>query len=132
MFIGLSSIECYGSTRISEHAFAIFQMMFAAITPLLLTGAFAERLVWKSFIAFVVMWEVCLGHCCAHLPVLVYYPVAHWVWGDGWLAQLGTVDFAGGLVIHTTCVVHSMQLSTRVHSLLTQGLVSLPLCLRGA
>lgn len=58
MFIGLSSSTCYPGTAIPEQAFAVFQMMFAAITPLLVTGAFAERLVWKPFIFFVVAWEV--------------------------------------------------------------------------
>ena len=60
------------------------QMMFAAITPLLMTGAFAERLHWNPYLVFIFLWEL-----------LVYYPVAHWVWGGGWLADLGTVDFAG-------------------------------------
>lgn len=66
-------------------------MMFAAITPLLMTGSFAERAKWKAFFVLTVFWEL-----------LVYYPVAHWVWGGGWLEQLGALDFAGGIVIHTT------------------------------
>jgi Amt family ammonium transporter len=72
-------------------AFAMFEMMFAAITPLLLTGAFAERLRWKAYFLFLILWEV-----------LVFYPVAHWIWGGGWLYKLGALDFAGGIVIHTT------------------------------
>ena len=65
--------------------------MFAAITPLLMTGAFAERVRYRSFIILIVAWEI-----------LVYYPLAHWIWGNGWLAKLGVQDFAGGIVIHTS------------------------------
>ena len=72
-------------------AFAMFQMLFAAISPLLMTGAFAERLRFWPAYAFLVLWEV-----------LVYYPVAHWVWGGGWLkARFGVLDFAGGIVSRT-------------------------------
>lgn len=71
--------------------FAKFQMMFAVITPLLLTGAIAERMKFSSFIVFIVVWSV-----------LIYYPLVHWIWGGGWLGQLGVVDFAGGIVIHTS------------------------------
>ena len=79
-------------------AFAMFQMLFAAISPLLMTGAFAERLrFWPSFI-LIVAWEV-----------LVYFPVAHWVWGGGWLStEFGVKDFAGGIVIHTTAGVGAL------------------------
>ncbi|MGI0036903.1 MAG: ammonium transporter, partial [Nitrososphaera sp.] len=71
--------------------FAKFQMMFAVITPLLMTGAIAERMKFSSFIVFIVAWSV-----------LIYYPLVHWIWGGGWLGQLGVVDFAGGIVIHTS------------------------------
>jgi ammonium transporter, Amt family len=71
--------------------FAKFQMMFAVITPLLLTGAIAERMKFSSFIIFIVSWSI-----------LVYYPLVHWIWGGGWLGKLGVVDFAGGIVIHTS------------------------------
>lgn len=70
---------------------ALFHMMFASITPLLMTGAYAERLRFDAFIIFTVAWEI-----------LVYYPVTHWVWGGGFLAQFGVIDFAGGIVIHTS------------------------------
>jgi len=69
-------------------------MMFAAITPLLMTGAFAERVKWNAFFMITISWEI-----------LVYYPVAHWIWGGGWLGNLGVLDFAGGIVIHTTAGV---------------------------
>eukprot|EP00040_Diaphanoeca_grandis_P029388 m.172159 g.172159 ORF g.172159 m.172159 type:complete len:500 (+) comp31671_c0_seq2:235-1734(+) len=72
-------------------AFATFQMLFAAITPLLMTGSYAERLRFWPFLAFTILWEI-----------FVYYPVAHWVWGGGWLEKFGTLDFAGGIVVHTT------------------------------
>ena len=77
--------------------FVAFQGMFAAITPLLCTGAFAERLKFEAFVAFILAWSV-----------VVYYPLCHWVWGGGWLAQLGVVDFAGGIVIHTSAGVASL------------------------
>jgi Amt family ammonium transporter len=72
-------------------------MMFAVITPLLITGAFAERLKWSSFLIFIIAWSL-----------IVYYPLAHWVWGKGWLAKLGVFDFAGGIVIHTSAGMGSL------------------------
>jgi len=71
--------------------FAKFQMMFAVITPLLMTGAIAERMKFSSYIIFIAAWSI-----------LIYYPLVHWIWGGGWLGQLGVVDFAGGIVIHTS------------------------------
>ena len=71
--------------------FVKFQLMFAAITPLLLTGTIAERMKFSSFIIFIASWSI-----------LIYYPLVHWIWGGGWLSQLGVVDFAGGIVIHTS------------------------------
>ena len=67
----------------------LFQLMFAAIAPALITGAFAERKRFTSVVLFAAMWSV-----------LVYVPLAHWIWGGGWLAQMGALDFAGGAVIH--------------------------------
>lgn len=74
---------------IPEFAFVAFQCMFAALTPALITGAFAERMRFKAFLLFSLLWSL-----------LIYNPMAHWVWGGGWLAELGALDFAGGLVIH--------------------------------
>ena len=68
-----------------------FEMMFAVITPLLLTGAIAERMKFSAFILFIAAWSF-----------LIYYPLAHWIWGGGWLGKLGVKDFAGGIVIHTS------------------------------
>lgn len=78
------------ATTIPHMAFAAFQMMFAVITAALITGAFAERMRFSAFLAFILLWTT-----------LVYDPVAHWVWGEGgWLSGLGALDFAGGTVIH--------------------------------
>jgi ammonium transporter, Amt family len=77
--------------------FASYQMMFAVITPLLITGAFAERLKWSSFFIFIIAWSL-----------LIYYPLAHWIWGRGWLADMGVFDFAGGIVIHTSAGLGSL------------------------
>ena len=73
-------------------AFVAFQMMFAVIAPALISGAFAERMKFSAYVAFVLAW-------CT----LVYVPVAHWVWAEeGWLFKLGALDFAGGAVVHLT------------------------------
>ncbi len=77
--------------------FATYQMMFAVITPLLMTGAFAERVKYSAFFVFVIAWSL-----------LIYTPLAHWVWGGGWLAKLGVFDFAGGIVIHTSAGMGSL------------------------
>ncbi len=77
--------------------FASYQMMFAVITPLLITGAFAERLKWSAFFVFIIAWSI-----------FIYYPLAHWIWGRGWLADMGVFDFAGGIVIHTSAGMGSL------------------------
>ena len=84
--VGYNILE--GST-IPELAFIAFQCMFAALTPALITGAFAERMRFTGFAVLMLLWAL-----------LIYNPMAHWVWGGGFLAQLGALDFAGGLVIH--------------------------------
>ncbi|MDP6348135.1 MAG: ammonia channel protein, partial [Dehalococcoidia bacterium] len=91
-FLGLSGVSAFESTMgltISDQTFMIFQAMFAIITPALITGAFAERMKFSTFVVFVVLWVT-----------IVYAPVAHWVWGGGWLGELGILDFAGGAVVH--------------------------------
>ena len=92
-WVGLSGVgsephPVYGPT-IPHQAFMLFQLMFAAIAPALITGAFAERKRFTSVILFAALWSV-----------FVYVPLAHWIWGGGWLAKLGALDFAGGAVIH--------------------------------
>jgi len=73
-------------------AFMIYQMMFAVITPALISGAFAERMKFSAFLVFTLLWTT-----------VVYDPVAHWVWGaGGWMKQMGVLDFAGGIVVHAT------------------------------
>lgn len=86
--VGLSPHPTYGPT-IPHQAFMMFQLMFAAITPALITGAFAERIRFSAVLLFSLGWSL-----------LVYAPVAHWVWGGGWLASMGALDFAGGAVVH--------------------------------
>ena len=87
--VGAAPFKAYSET-IPHGAFMVFQMMFAIITPALITGAWAERMKFSSFLIFIVLWAT-----------LVYDPVAHWVWGDGgWLKGLGALDFAGGTVVH--------------------------------
>jgi ammonium transporter, Amt family len=95
--VGAAPFKAYSET-IPHGAFMVFQMMFAIITPALITGAWAERFKFKSFLIFVVLWAT-----------LVYDPVAHWVWGDGgWLKNLGALDFAGGTVVHINAGVAAL------------------------
>ncbi|MDH3266044.1 MAG: ammonium transporter [Gammaproteobacteria bacterium] len=77
------------SGTIPETVFVMFQMTFAIITPALIVGAFAERMRFSAMLSFCLLWLL-----------LVYVPVAHWVWGGGWLAEMGFMDFAGGAVVH--------------------------------
>ena len=87
--VGALPNEDYSKT-IPHGLFAAFQMMFAVITPALITGAFVERVQFKSFLLFSLIWAT-----------LVYDPLCHWVWGQGgWLRQMGVLDFAGGTVVH--------------------------------
>jgi Amt family ammonium transporter len=86
--VGAQPHPTYGPT-IPHQAFMVFQLMFAAITPALITGAFAERKRFGALVLFSALWSV-----------FVYVPMAHWIWGGGWLAQLGALDFAGGAVVH--------------------------------
>jgi Amt family ammonium transporter len=86
------------ATTVPHLAFMAFQMMFAIITPALITGAFAERKRFKAFVLFAVAWST-----------LVYAPIAHWVWSpDGWLFGLGVLDFAGGTVVHLSSGVAAL------------------------
>jgi Amt family ammonium transporter len=95
--VGLDPHPTYG-TSIPFVLFAGFQMMFAAITPALISGAFAERKRFRSFVIFTILWSL-----------FVYSPIAHWVWAsDGWLFKLGALDFAGGTVVHATSGVAAL------------------------
>jgi Amt family ammonium transporter len=84
-------------TAVPESAFAMFQMTFAVITPALMIGAWVERARFGWVVAFCALWLL-----------VVYAPVAHWVWGGGWLSNLGVLDFAGGIVVHTTAGVSAL------------------------
>ncbi|MGE4536807.1 MAG: ammonium transporter [Desulfovibrio sp.] len=86
---GVGTAAKPGVDNIPHLAFMIFQCMFAVITPALITGAFAERIKFSGFLVFTTLWMI-----------VVYSPMAHWVWGGGWMAKMGALDFAGGAVVH--------------------------------
>ena len=94
-FIGITVDTPRGS--IPEIVFAMFQMTFAIITPALIVGAYVERVKFPAVLVFSGAWLL-----------LVYTPIAHWVWGGGWLSELGVMDFAGGLVVHTSAGVSAL------------------------
>jgi Amt family ammonium transporter len=95
--VGLAPNATYSGT-IPHMLFALFQMMFAVITPALITGAFAERMKFGAFVLFSLLWST-----------LVYAPLCHWVWGDGgWLRNLGALDFAGGTVVHISSGISAL------------------------
>jgi Amt family ammonium transporter len=95
--VGFEPFKAYSET-IPHQTFMIYQAMFAIITPALITGAFAERMKFSTFLVFMVIWST-----------VVYSPVAHWVWGDGgWLKNLGALDFAGGTVVHINAGVAAL------------------------
>jgi Amt family ammonium transporter len=88
-FVGLEGLESEVSGTIPALAFVAFQLTFAVITPALITGSVADRMRWPAWVGFITLWSV-----------LVYLPVAHWVFAGGWLAERGALDFAGGAVVH--------------------------------
>jgi len=95
--VGLEPYPDYAAT-IPHQAFMIYQLMFAIITPALITGAFAERMKFGAFLVFTVLWAT-----------FIYDPLAHWVWGvGGWLRNLGALDFAGGTVVHISSGVSAL------------------------
>jgi len=95
--VGLDPNPDYGAT-IPHQAFMIYQGMFAIITPALITGAIAERMKFKAFLLFTLLWAT-----------LVYDPIAHWVWGmGGWIRNLGALDFAGGTVVHISSGISAL------------------------
>ena len=95
MFSGV--LEGSMSGDIPESLFALFQMTFAIITPALIVGGFAERMKFSAVLLFSAIWLI-----------LVYAPITHWVWGGGWLGQMGLLDFAGGTVVHVTAGVAAL------------------------
>lgn len=96
MLLDLGNVRA--NTTIPESAYVLFQMAFALITPALMVGAWVDRARFGWVVAFCALWSL-----------LVYAPVAHWIWGGGWLAtRFGTLDFAGGIVVHTTAGVSAL------------------------
>ncbi len=83
--------------NIPEILFALFQCMFAILTPALIVGAFAERVKFSGYVLFIVIWSI-----------LVYNPVAHWVWGGGWIGAMGALDYAGGTVVHVNAGISAL------------------------
>lgn len=95
--VGLDPNPDYGAT-IPHQAYMVYQMMFAVITPALITGAFAERMKFSSFLLFTLLWST-----------FIYDPLAHWVWGvGGWLRKMGALDFAGGTAVHISSGVSAL------------------------
>jgi Amt family ammonium transporter len=95
--VGALPFKGYAAT-VPHQAFMIYQMMFAVITPALISGAFAERFKFSAYLVFTLLWAL-----------IVYNPVAHWMWGiGGWLRNLGALDFAGGTVVHLTAGVSAL------------------------
>ncbi len=98
-FLGLRGVgaEAFSGTAIPHLAFMVFQLMFAGITVALISGAIAERMKFGAFILFAILWAT-----------FIYSPLAHWVWGGGWLMELGALDFAGGTVVHISSGVAAL------------------------
>jgi Amt family ammonium transporter len=98
--LGIGRDTIQGGTGIPASVFIMFQMTFAIITPALIVGAYVERIRFGAVLLFSTLWLL-----------IVYAPVTHWVWGGGWLAQMGALDFAGGIVVHTTAGVSALVLA---------------------
>jgi Amt family ammonium transporter len=108
--VGLTPSPVYATT-VPFVLFAAFQLMFAAITPALITGAFAERKRFGAFVLFTILWSI-----------FVYSPIAHWVWStDGWLFKLGALDFAGGTVVHISSGVSALVVALLIGRRVTNG-----------
>src|SRR5574344_1460503 len=97
VFLNGITLQTLTVGNIPELLFVLLQCMFAVITPALIIGAFAERIKFSGFMIFTILWAI-----------LVYNPMAHWVWGGGWLQQLGALDFAGGTVVHINAGISAL------------------------
>ena len=97
VFLRGLTIDTLTDGNIPEIIFAMFQCMFAIITPALMVGAFAERMKFSGFLLFTVLWAI-----------LAYFPMAHWVWGGGWMMRMGAIDFAGGTVVHINAGISAL------------------------
>eukprot|EP00009_Paramoeba_aestuarina_P000757 CAMPEP_0201510326 /NCGR_PEP_ID=MMETSP0161_2-20130828/3057_1 /ASSEMBLY_ACC=CAM_ASM_000251 /TAXON_ID=180227 /ORGANISM="Neoparamoeba aestuarina, Strain SoJaBio B1-5/56/2" /LENGTH=448 /DNA_ID=CAMNT_0047905479 /DNA_START=60 /DNA_END=1406 /DNA_ORIENTATION=- len=105
MFVNLDPTKCYADApTISAPIYAMFQLTFAIMVPVVITGAWAEKLNFRAFILFAIIW-----------PHFVYYPLTHWIWGGGWLTDIrndeGVIDFAGGMTIHTNAGAAALAVS---------------------
>ena len=105
LLLGVARDAVAPNTTLPETVFFMFQMTFAIITPALMIGAFVERMRFGAVLLFSLLWLF-----------LVYVPVAHWIWGGGWLAQRGVLDFAGGLVVHLTAGISALVLAIMLGS----------------
>jgi ammonium transporter, Amt family len=103
MLLGVARDAADPNTKIPESVFFMFQMTFAIITPALIVGAFVERMRFSAVLLFTALWLL-----------FVYVPVAHWVWGGGWLFARGVLDFAGGLVVHLTAGITALVLALMI------------------
>lgn len=108
--IGINDVSPYyisqATARIPHLSFVLFQCMFAVITPALIIGAYAERIKFKGFLIFSILWAI-----------FVYNPVAHWVWSaDGWLYKMGALDFAGGTVVHINAGIAALVMTLMIGS----------------
>jgi Amt family ammonium transporter len=108
--IGINDVSPYyisqATARIPHLSFVLFQCMFAVITPALIIGAYAERIKFKGFLVFSILWAI-----------FVYNPVAHWVWSaDGWLFKMGALDFAGGTVVHINAGIAALVMTLMIGS----------------
>ena len=105
MLAGVERGAVFGETGLPETLFFMFQMTFAIITPALIVGAVVERIKFSAVMLFSALWLL-----------LVYAPVTHWVWGGGWLAEMGAKDFAGGIVVHVTAGVAAIVMALMLGS----------------
>ena len=97
VFLHGISIGTLTAGDIPELLFAMFQCMFAIITPALILGAFAERIKFSGYVLFITLWVI-----------VAYFPMAHWVWGGGFLQEMGAIDFAGGTVVHINAGISAL------------------------
>ena len=113
--VGMEPNPDYAAT-IPHQAFMLFQMMFAVITPALITGAYAERMKFSSFLLFTLLWAT-----------FIYDPLAHWVWGvGGWVRNLGALDFAGGTVVHISSGIAGLASAIMIKRRLGHGKEHMP------
>ena len=103
VFLHGITLDTLTAGQIPELLFVLFQCMFAIITPALILGSFAERVKFSGFLLFTVLWSV-----------LVYIPMAHWVWGGGFLQEMGAIDFAGGTVVHINAGISALVMALMV------------------